>query len=304
MGLLHSKSSTLLTHFWIVLASLILVVGGSTSCDFLGWWNALIIVSMGSDGATPYGSPIPTHLCRSIPVALGVCSMFTLGIRNPKVRGGGVTLTAVLALTLGYANVYFVGNSARALGLWIEMVLAAAMVAAGNRTMLLAPGKMLPRVLSGLGGAKLILGFLVPADDLLHASILSRLVGNSLEGRDPEVDLFAALLLFYAIVGTVNPFARRPPKIRCRAMSLIGYLLLGAFPYVLYRDWSGMNGGGPEPYRTYRLAFMLKFWLLSTGFTILLAAGMSSWVAESLAQRKSGSDNSTRPMPERGLLPE
>jgi hypothetical protein len=290
-GHLSRSSQSWFVPFWIVVASFVLIAAALARCEFMGWWYALIVVHMGTNGTTSEGDPVPIHLCRTIPATLGVCSLVALWIRNRKIRGAVLTLTAFLALILCYGNVYFVGTQQRALGNWIEMMVAAAMVAAGNRTMLLVPGSRLPRVLSGLGGAKLFLSFLVSGDDYIQRSILSQIVMDGFSGRGWEIVLFGTLLLIYAILGTLNPFARRPPTIRCRAVSIIGYLLLVAFPFVLYQMWMDMTGRGPEPVSSYHFAFLLKFWLLSTGFTLLLAVGLASWVEELLKKRESVPEN-------------
>jgi hypothetical protein len=290
-GHLCRSSPNWFVPFWIVVASFILIAAALSRCEFMGWWYALIVVHMGTNGTTSEGDPVPIHLCRTIPATLAVCSLVALWIRNRNVRGAVLTLTAFFALILCYGNVCFVGTQQRALGNWIEIMVAAAMVAAGNRTMLQVPGRLLPRVLSGLGGAKLFLSFLISGDDYIQRGILSEMVRDGFNGRGLEVVLFGTLILFYAILGTVNPIARRLPTIRCRAVSVIGYLLLAAFPLVLYQMWMDMTGRGPEPVSSYHFAFLLKFWLLSTGFTLLLAVGLASWVEELLTKKESVPEN-------------
>jgi hypothetical protein len=285
----YRSSPNWFVPMWVVVASVGLIAGALSRCEFMGWWYALIVVHMGTNGTTSEGDPVPIHLCRTIPATLGVCSLVALWIRNRKVRGAVLTLTAFLALILCYGNVYFVGIQQRALGNWIEIMVAAAMVAAGNRTMLRVPERRLPRVLSGLGGAKLFLSFLISGDDYIQRSILSEIVRDGFYGRGWEVVHFGTLLLFYAILGTLNPFARRPPTIRCRVVSIIGYLLLVAFPFVLYQMWMQMTGRGPEPVSSYHFDFLLKFWLLSTGFTLLLAVGLATWVEEALLRKEPDS---------------
>jgi len=296
---LSKSSSKWFVPMWVLVASVSLIAGALSPSEFLGWWNALIVVHMGTSGSESVGSPVPVHLCRSIPAVLGVSSLVAIWIRNRKVRGAVLTLTSSIALVLCYGDVYLTDPEQRAVGNWIEMMVAAAMIAAGNRTMLQVSTRRLPRILAGLGGAKLFLSFLIPGDDYIKSSILSLVVMEGVTGREWEAALFATLLLTYAILGILSPFVRKTPRLRCLVVSILGYVLLIAFPLVLYQQWAGTTNGGPEPYRSLRFAFMLKFWLLGTGYTILLAVGLATWVEEALSKKEtvSGIEEQGSPSP-------
>jgi hypothetical protein len=179
----------------------------------------------------------------------------------------------------------------------LGILIGASLVVSGNHATRLFPNRRLPRVLSGIGGVLLFVPFVLKDADMLGRRLLNCLGSESFDGRQWGASLFAWILLILGTLGLISPFSLPPSKGRTRAISLISYLLLVAFPFALGQSWWERDGEyavlniskGDSLYAAWLMCWeerdlMLKFWLLGSGHTILLSTGIAAWIEEVLSR--------------------
>ncbi len=261
---------------WIVGASIALIQGAIWSSRlgghrlFVTWWP------------TQDPTSVPARVALLVPIFLAVTSLVTLRVRARLLRATVLTILTLAALTVYLAVALIAEQDTEAFVLLIQIVVGAALVAAGNRGMRLFPDRKAPRILSGIGGVGLLLAFLGTDSGSFRSCLLHDVLGEGMFGHRQEVPaLFAGLLLLYAVLGAVSPFARPSATLQFRMMSLFKYVLMFTFPIALYRQWVASCAWCGEDERAREMMFLLRFWLLGTGHTVLLAAGISSWIEES-----------------------
>jgi hypothetical protein len=262
--------------FWVGLASIALVAGALASSKiggqrlFVRWWP------------TKDPNSIPVRAAVIVPSFLALSAFVTIWIPNRLFRAVLLTL-----LTLGAMGVYlYIACMAvedfESFALLIQIVVGAAFVAAGIRTMRLFPDRKLPRIMTGIGGAGLLYAFLEKGPDS-HRSLLDNLIGEGLYGYQPDAAAFGGLILLYGILGAVSPFSKPSATLQMSVSSLCKYVLLVGFPIALFRQWMLSSDWPQDAMRLEELGFLARFWLLGTGHTVLLASGLSSWAEEFIA---------------------
>jgi len=206
-----------------------------------------------------------------------------------------LTVPVVTTLFSYFVASLFSDGSGAILAL-LGILIGASLVVSGNHASRLFPDRRLPRVLSGIGGVLLLVPFVLKDADRYHQRLLDSLGSESFDGRHWGAAIFAWILLIFGTLGLISPFSRPPSKARTRAISLISYLLLVAFPFALGQSWWERDGGyavlsvakGDPLYAAWMSCWeerdlMIKFWLLGSGHTILLSTAVGAWIEEVLS---------------------
>jgi hypothetical protein len=289
-----SPASSRFVPFWVFAGSAALAAGALVRSNIPCRWTGLI-------SAHPWSDPLPTFWVTVVPLALAAASIATMTIGG---RARGIRLTLpVVGSFLGYVVATAVSrdryDNLASFCLLLQILSGASLVAAGNHVARLYPDERLPRILAGIGGAELVLSFLLSVGGGRAGSILDALVWEVYFPKQWGASLFAVVLLMYGVLGVPSPFVRHSSLWRGRAVSLTGHLLLVAFPFALYQLWWERCAGyavlqipiGDPLHPAWaecweQQTLMIEFWLLGTGHTILLAIGVAAWTEDSLLARR------------------
>jgi hypothetical protein len=266
-----------------VLGSAALLASLAATNEFYGWWISL--AHYNRMGRGQYATQ-DYHLWRTLPLILGVIGLGSLGIPDRKIKGAVLTLSAAAALLAAYVDIALSQDNAWTLRSWIDMMAGAAMIAAGNHVMKQVPGRKLPAIVAAVGGVRVVASCLIPDTDFFSRSVIYEIGGALYSGDHGVPAIFAIALLGYALIGILMPFARSSPTARTTVISVLGYLLLFFFPLVIHNEWMNLTGGRNTSAEDDHTSFMLKFWLLGTGYTLLLGTGAATWMEGFLLERK------------------
>jgi hypothetical protein len=285
---------------WGAAGAILTIVGALSRTDVSCGWGLLC-------RSDPWPDKLPVVWGRTVPLVLGLVTLATLGIR----RGPSVMLPVAGGL-FSYlaASLYSEGRGA-VLAL-LGMLIGASLVVAGSHETRIYPDRKLPRVLSGIGGVLLLVPFFLNDADMHGGRIVVQLVQDSVHGRVWGVALFAWLLLALAFLGLWLPSVQAPARRWTRAISLLSYLLLLAFPCALYQSWWEANSGyavlvvqkGEPLYAAWMANWehrdlMTKFWLLGSGHTLLLSTGIAAWTETILGKQSPLLESTVDLVPQR-----
>jgi hypothetical protein len=288
---------------WGAAGAILTIVGALSRTDVSCGWGALF-------RADPWPEKLPVLWGRTVPLALGAVSLATVGIRRGRNSGASLTVPVAVAL-LSYfaASLYSEGRGA-ILAL-LGILIGASLVVSGGHATRIFPDRKLPRALAGIGSVLLSVPFFLNDADAYGGRILEHLVQDTVRGGVWGVSCFAWLLLALGGLGLCVPSTRPPSKGWTRAISLLSYLLLIAFPFALHQSWWNRNSGyavlivqkGEPLYDAWMANWeyrdlMTKFWLLGTGHTILLSTGIAAWVEDVLSKQSKLPESSIDPLPQ------
>jgi hypothetical protein len=261
-------------RIWVIVGALALLGGSLLGSNFYGQWTSLTVFRWGDEPDV-----IPRLLWRGIPFVLSMIALGTLVHRSPKVRGAVLTIASFLALVSGLVENQISTTPSMAIQTWIEIIIGGGMVAAGNHVMKCIPGKRLPGIVAGLGGLRVFVSYFNP-DGYYSVSLFFRIGACSASSRSAL--LFAWLLLVYAALGMLCPFMKSRELMRHRATSILGYVLLLLLPWVSYIEWDQVGGLREHYLGARHLKFVLAFWMLGTGYTVVLGSGIAIWLQAAL----------------------
>jgi hypothetical protein len=293
---------------WVATGAILTIVGALSRTDVSCGWVALL-------RADPWPEKLPTVWGRTVPLALGLVSLATLGIRGGRKSGALVTVPVALSLC-SYVVISLYSAGRGAILALLGILIGASLVASGSHATRIFPERRLPRALAGLGGVILFVPFILKDADMFGARILENLVQESVRGDTWGVSLVAWLILALGGLGLCLPSVRPPSKGWTRAISLLSYLLLLAFPFALYQSWWDRNSGyavlvvqkGDPLYQAWMANWeyrdlMAKFWLLGSGHTILLSSGIAAWVEDVLGSSSMPEDKRFNPGAKEAVSP-
>lgn len=285
---IHRTSPDWFFPLWVTVGCAALLAGAAVPTNFMGYWTSIEIFHWGE------GNP-SLYLWRFNPAALAAVCLAALCLQRNTSAGAVVTVSSAVALLAALLEIHLTVKLS-ALWNWILMIGGAALIAAGNHTMKRVPEKRLPGIVAGIGGVRLFLSFLAEGEYFSKSTIYRMMSIFHME-QNPEAHIFAWLLLTYSVLAILSPFVRSRPKFRCRVISLLGYVLLCLFPVALHREWMSLSGWRHDSIQDRHLDFMLKFWLLGTGYVLVLSAGLATWMERHLAQRQDSPALSPTPSP-------
>ena len=258
---------------WTLVASVALLIGAFCSdavgCPrlFVTWWRGL-----------------DRGLVMIASATLAVAALPTVRFRSRKLRGGTLTLFSLACLgpyVVAASSTYYL----QAVGTLVQIVISASLVAASNHVLRLHPERNLPRLLSAIGGSGLLLSFLLPSHDgRRYECLLWKVISGGLLDDQWASAFFACCLLPYGILGIVNAIPKSEQPGRRRGVSLYSIFLLVVFPLALLREgWVEHSlNAGYEEFQSRIVSVYLRFWLLGTGYTLLLATGIAEWIGATL----------------------
>lgn len=246
---------------WIGMSSAALLAGAFVPLpDYLPWRAGTTLDWYQSEAR--FMGPAMTWA----PALLGIVAL-TLVTLFPPSRTRRILAVVALAPPGAYTLLGLTAPRYSETLLLCQLMVGAALIAAGNRVARRFPDPRLPAVLAWIGGAQVVLGFLLWREWGFDRSLLYEL-GYDLLTYSWAVAAFAFAVLGYGLLAaSILPY-RRPASIRRRVLSWLGCLLLLGFPVVLCQHTLIFRDS----------ALYLKFWLLATGHTILLAASVAGWL--------------------------
>ncbi len=164
------------------------------------------------------------------------------------------------------------GSAGRGVGLTLLVWLSATAVAAGNHARKRHPSSNLARMLAGVGGALLLVSFVIPVDGHVQIEALF-----AKEAWKPvwAIGLFLLGMLAYGVMGVLS--FRAPANVgpHCGATSLLARLVIFGFPVLLLVNIVTSGGGGGLGYAALLLVKVIG---LFYGMALAPAIGLGGWI--------------------------
>jgi hypothetical protein len=225
-----------------------------------------------------------------LPGLLGIAVLAILSSRRGRPRAPAILVNGAAAFIVGvrfgagpvgfFGTGVTVGTGVLDTAALALFVLGAVATAAGNHLRRRHPGAAVPRVTTGIGGAAVVLAFLVPLPPI-GPSVTAFFEATTWSRSPWALALYLAALLF-GVLAAIGLVRFRDPRAYCRVLGWVTRILAAALPIGLYLTLSA----APFPFA---LLGAVKAALLFLGAPALMAVGLASWLEDVLSDgRRSG----------------